>query len=484
MSWSQAVKYPVDTSLSSLSFVVTGTGVAGFSAADALLARGIQVTVIDRASSDDAQEKAKVLGLLGANVILGAGPELPEADVLVVSTGIPLNSPWISQARQRGMAVWGEFELAWRLRPAEGAAPWLYITGTNGKTTTTLMAESMLQAAGRRAKAVGNIGISLIDAVVADNPYDALAVEVGAPHLPFVRSVAPAASVCLNIAPDHVDYFGSYDDYVATKATAFHNTEIAAVYNVDEPATEEMVRQADVIEGCRAIGFTLGAPRPGMLGVVDEYLVDRAFVPNRATHAQELAAVHDVIPQASHQVANALAAAALVRAIGVPSGAVRSGLRNFTPAAHRITEVGQINGVNFVDDSKATNWHAALTSLRAYNSVIWIAGGEAKGQDFDQLVIQTGNKMRGVVLLGQDRDVIGQSLARHAAHVPVIEVAATETSAMSDVVRAAYELAQPGDTVLLAPGCASRDMFVDYAERGDVFARAVSDLRGALGCHD
>lgn len=423
-------------------------------------------------------EKAQILEVLGADVRLAAGDELPEGDVLVVSTGIPLTSPWIAGARARGIPIWGEFELAWRLRPPAGAAPWLYVTGTNGKTTTTIMAASMLAAAGLRTAAVGNIGVSLIDAVIDPDPYDVLVVEVGAPHLPFVYSVSPLASVCLNVAPDHVDYFGRYEDYVATKGTAYQRTRVACVYNTDDPVTEQMVRDAEVEPGCRAIGVTLGIPAPSQLGVVDDLLVDRAFVAERATSAQELASLSDVVPSAPHQVQNALAAAALVRAFGVPAGAVRRGLQTFVPALHRIAEVATVEGVRYVDDSKATNWHAALTSLRAFDSVVWIAGGQAKGQDFDELVQATGSRMRAVVLLGLDREVIRESLARHAPDVPVVEVTTTDTGAMTAVVRAAAELAQPGDTVLLAPGCASRDMYVDYAERGDAFAAAVRALEG------
>lgn len=465
--------YPVDHPPQDLHVVVTGTGLAGFSAADALLARGGTVTVIDAADGPSQRERGKVLEILGADVRLGQGPELPPGDVLVVSTGIPLNSPWIAAARARGMPIWGEFELAWRLRPATGAAPWLYVTGTNGKTTTTLMLEAILAAAGLRTAAVGNIAVSLIDAVVAEDPYDVLAVEVGAPHLPFVYSVSPQASVCLNVAPDHVDYFGDYDSYVATKATAYERTQVACVYNVADPTTEQMVRDAEVIEGCRAVGFTVGIPSIGMVGVVDDMLVDRAFVPNRSTHAQELAAVSDVRPPAPHQIANALAAAALARAHGVPSGAVREGLRSFSPAAHRITDAGTFSGVSFVDDSKATNWHAALTSLSAYEPVVWIAGGQAKGQDFDELVAFAAPRLRGVVLMGVDREVIADSLRRHAPQVPVVDVKDADTGAMDVVVRAAAELAQSGDTVLLAPGCASRDMYTDYAQRGRAFQDAV-----------
>jgi UDP-N-acetylmuramoylalanine--D-glutamate ligase len=453
--------------------VVVGVGVAGFAAADHLLQLGARVTVIDAADGEKQRERADVLEVVGATVVLGDGESLAEdADVLVVSPGLPPTAPVIVAAQERDVPVWGELELAWRLRGSDPAA-WLVVTGTNGKTTTTLMLASMLRAAGHRTAAVGNIGISLVDAVMDPEGYDVLAVEVGAPQLPFLFSASPIASVCLNLAPDHVDLFGGFEAYAAAKARIYRNTQVAAVYNAADPATERMVEEADVVEGCRAIGFTLGVPGRSMVGVVDELLVDRAFIDNRADNAQELASVHDVRPFAPHNVGNALAAAALARAFGVPASAVRDGLREFEPAGHRIAEVAEIDGVRYVDDSKATNCHAAETSLLAYDSVVWIAGGLAKGQEFDALVQRTGRRMRGAVLLGQDRDRIREALARHAPDVPVVEVPRTDTGAMDDVVNAAAELARPGDTVLLAPGCASWDMYRDYAERGDEFASSV-----------
>ncbi len=463
---------------------VAGIGVAGFAAANALLARGASVTVCDQAAGDQQCDRAGVLEILGAQVRLGQPLTVgDEVDLLVVSPGLPPSAPVIRHALARSVPVWGELELAWQLR-GEAAAPWLLVTGTNGKTTTTLMLASILAAAGRRTAAVGNIGDSLVEAVTSGTNFDVLAVEVGAPQLPFVHSLSPLAAVCLNVAPDHIDHFGSFYDYAAAKARIYERVERARVYNVDDPATERMVEEAETARlglargsGARAIGFTLGIPRRSMLGIVDEVLVDRAFVSNSSTPATELATVADVHPSAPHNVANALAAAALARAYGVPAAAVGEGLRAFEPAGHRIATVATVAGVDYVDDSKATNCHAAQTSIKAFNSVVWIAGGLAKGQEFDELVKSAVARLQGVVLLGRDRGVIREALARHAPQVPMIEVARADTGAMVEVVRHAAELARPGDTVLLAPGCASWDMFRDYAARGDAFAEAVQELR-------
>lgn len=454
---------------------VAGIGVAGYAAADALMQLGASVTVIDSADGDRQRERATILETLGARVLLGHHGPLPDADLLVVSPGLRPQDPLIVDALTRGVPVWGELELAWRLRSVEEPAAWLCVTGTNGKTTTTLMLESILRTAGYRAAAAGNIGTSLVDAVMHDS-LDVIAVEVGAPQLPFVHTMSPVAAVCLNLAEDHIDHFGSMAAYTAAKARVYERVQDYAVYNVTDAATRRMVEDAEVVEGCRAVGFTLGIPDVSMVGVVDDLLVDRAFIDERVSSAVELARVSDVRPAAPHNVANALAAAALARGFGVPPASVRDGLRAFEPAAHRIAEVGTVAGVRYVDDSKATNAHAALTSLLAYPNVVWIAGGLAKGQDFDDLVRAARERLRGVVLLGADRDRIAQALARHAPDVPVLEVATVDTGAMADVVSRAAALAEAGDTVLLAPGCASWDMFRDYADRGRQFAEAVRAL--------
>jgi UDP-N-acetylmuramoylalanine--D-glutamate ligase len=456
---------------------VAGIGVAGFACTEALLELGAAVVAVDAGAGPTQQERARVLEVLGAQVRLGDGDTLPAGvDLLVVSPGLPPDAPVIAAAQAAGIPVWGELELAWRLRDPDRPADWLCVTGTNGKTTTTLMLESMLRAAGAATTSAGNIGVPLVSTVRHER-HDVLAIEVGAPQLPFWHTVEPHSAVCLNIAEDHVDHFGSFEAYAAAKARIYERTRVAAVYNTADPATRRMVEEAEVVEGCRAIGFTLGVPGLSEVGLVEDLLVDRAFIAERRTSAQELAAVSDVVPPAPHQVANALAAAALARAWGVPPHAVREGLRTFRAAPHRIAEVGTVSGVCYVDDSKATNAHAARTSLLAFEPVVWIAGGMAKGQTYDELVAAVADRLRGVVLLGVDRHVIADALARHAPQVPVVAVDRTDTGAMTDVVRHAADLARPGDTVLLAPGCASWDMFRNYGHRGDAFADAVRALQ-------
>jgi len=469
-----------DADWSALRILVTGLGVSGFAAADALSERGAIVTVVSADATPAIGERARILEILDVDVRLG--PEhlldVPEGTELVVtSPGFRPDHPLLLAAAARGIPVWGEVELAWRMRAQSGAAPWITITGTNGKTTTVKMLACMLRAAGLRATSAGNVGTPLLEAVLHPDPYDVLAVELSSFQLHWQRSVAPFASVCLNVAPDHVDWHGSMDEYGLAKSKVYAGTRVACVYNVQDPATEQMVREADVVEGCRAVGFTLGVPGPSMVGLVDDVLADRAFVEQRRTSAAELATLADLQGDspsvAPHNVANALAAAALARAYGVGPLAVRDGLRAFVPDPHRIAEVATVDGVRFIDDSKATNPHAAGASLVSFEHVVWIAGGLLKGADVDALVLSVADRLRGVVLIGADREQIAAALRRHAPDVPVVDVSDTDTGVMDLVVARAGDLAQPGDVVLLAPAAASMDMFANYGERGDAFAAAV-----------
>ncbi|MFD6296168.1 UDP-N-acetylmuramoyl-L-alanine--D-glutamate ligase [Streptomyces sp. NPDC060235] len=458
---------------------VAGLGVSGIPAAKVLHGLGAVVTVVNDGDDDRARAQAAELEALGVTVRLGDGATLPEGtDLVVTAPGWQPGKPLFAAAEAAGVPVWGDVELAWRLRDLDGRepAPWLAVTGTNGKTTTVQMLASILKAAGLRTAAVGNIGVSLLDAVLGEEKYDVLAVELSSYQLHWAPSLRAHSAVVLNLAPDHLDWHGSMEAYASDKGRVYEGNRVACVYNVADKATEDLVREADVEEGCRAIGFTLGAPGPSQLGVVDGILVDRAFVENRQKNAQELAEVSDVRPPAPHNVANALAAAALARAYGVPARAVRDGLRDFTPDAHRIAHVADVDEVAYVDDSKATNTHAAEASLAAYESIVWIAGGLAKGATFDELVAKSAKRLRGAVLIGADRALIREALARHAPEVPVVDLDRTDTGAMLAAVQEAKGLAEPGDTVLLAPACASMDMFANYNKRGDAFAEAVREL--------
>ncbi|MFF3495046.1 UDP-N-acetylmuramoyl-L-alanine--D-glutamate ligase [Streptomyces sp. NPDC002795] len=465
------------TSWQGMNITVAGLGVSGLSAARALAGFGASVTVVDGGDSEAHREKAALLKEAGISVRLGDATTLPDpTDLVVTSPGWKPQSPLFETARARGVDVVGDVEIAWRLRGPD-AAPWLAITGTNGKTTTTQMLASILEAAGLRTAAVGNIGTPIIDVVLeGDAAYDVFAVELSSYQLHWAPSLRAHSGAVLNLAPDHLDWHGSMEAYAADKGRIYEGNQVACVYNVADKATEDLVVEADVEEGCRAIGFTLGTPGPSELGVVEGILVDRAFVEDRQKSAQELAEVTDVHPPAPHNIANALAAAALARAFGVEPQAVRDGLRNFRPDAHRIEHVADVAGVAYVDDSKATNTHATQASLASYESIVWIAGGLAKGATFDELVTGAAKRLRGVVLIGADRALIREALRRHAPEVPVVDLDRTDTGAMSAAVQEAARLAHTGDTVLMAPACASMDMFTNYNKRGEAFAEAVREL--------
>ncbi len=320
---------------------VAGLGVSGIPAARALSALGARVTVVNDGDDERSRAQAAALEAEGITVRLGDGDTLPTGTELIVTARLAPRQALFTAAAEAGVEVWGDVELAWRLR-GPGAAPWLAVTGTNGKTTTVRMLASILEAAGLRTAAVGNIGVSLLDAVLGAEEYDVLAVELSSYQLHWAPSVRAHSAAVLNLAPDHLDWHGSMEAYAADKGRIYEGNRVACVYNTADKVTEDLVREADVEEGCRAIGFTLGTPGPSELGVVEGLLVDRAFVENRRENAQELAEVADVQPPAPHNIANALAAAALARAFGVDAKAVRDGLKAFRPDPHRIERVEEV----------------------------------------------------------------------------------------------------------------------------------------------
>ncbi|HEY8302018.1 MAG TPA: UDP-N-acetylmuramoyl-L-alanine--D-glutamate ligase [Jatrophihabitans sp.] len=446
--------------LSGARALVCGVGVAGTSAARALLAEGAAVLLTATTEGPTVAD----LVAQGADW-LGPVSELPDVDLVVASPGLRPTDPLLMTAQVRGVPVWGEVELAWRLRRPD-AAPWLAVTGTNGKTTTVHMLEAMLRAAGLSALAVGNVGEPIIDAVLAPEPYQVLAVELSSQQLHFAPSIRPAAGALLNLAPDHLDWHGSFEDYASAKAGVWFGA--VAIGNADDPLVCSLLETAP---GERA-SFTLGEPADGQLGVASGQLVSRAF----GDRDLELAAVEDVRPAGAHNVANALAAAALARAVAVPAEAIAAGLAAFVPDPHRNQPVTERGGVRWVDDSKATNAHAARGSLLGYERVVWVAGGQLKGASVDELVAEAAPRLAGAVLLGADRHQVADALRRHAPDVPVIMVDSHDDGAMLEVVRAAARLARPGDTVLLAPAAASYDMFANYGARGQAFADAIEAL--------
>ncbi|MCC8248493.1 UDP-N-acetylmuramoyl-L-alanine--D-glutamate ligase [Saccharothrix luteola] len=450
--------------------LVAGAGVTGRSAAEALLAADAVVTV-----TDGSADRLAALEQLLPGVALTPGLVEPPSgtDLVVTSPGWRPSSPLLESATAAGIEVIGEVELAWRMGLELADPPtWLAVTGTNGKTTTVGMLESILRAAGIDAVACGNVGLPVVDALLAGRRV--LAVELSSFQLHWSPSVRPFAGVLLNLAEDHLDWHGTFEAYASAKAGVL--TGEVAVGGVDDPVVARLLASSPA---AAHVGFTLGSPEEGQLGVHDGQLVDRAFGP-----ADEvLLPVADVHPGGPPGIADALAAAALARAHGVSAAAVAQGLRDFTPGAHRAVLVTTVDGIAYVNDSKATNPHAAAASLRSHESVVWVAGGLLKGASVDELVREEAHRLRGAVVIGADREVIASALARHAPSVPVTVLDPGEDAAasMEDAVRAARSMARPGDAVVLAPAAASMDMFSDYAHRGQAFADAVVGLVGQRG---
>lgn len=474
-----------------LRVAVLGLSMTGFSTADTLAELGADVLVLSASASEEYE---RLVPVIGARLVLDPLDEVPHElidfapDVVVASPGFAPSHPLIRWTRDAGVALWGDVELAWRVRdkvvrPDGTPADWVLITGTNGKTTTTRLAATMLVEGGLRAAPCGNIGVPVLDAVRDPAGFDVLVVELSSHQLWYMGQSAPAgqvvphSAVCLNLADDHLVWHGSAEAYRAAKAVVYRNTRVACVYNKADDATREMVEDADVTEGARAIGFDLGVPGPSDLGVVDGILADRAFLDDRRNSALELTtleALEQAGLSAPHIVQNILAASALSRALGTEPAAVRRALETFRLDEHRIQIVARHAGVTWVDDSKATNPHAAASSLRAYPDAVWIVGGDLKGVDLSPLVADAGRSARAALIIGVDREDLRTAFARHAPDVPVYEVVTGETEdVMTRVVELAAGIVGEGGTVLLAPAAASFDQFTGYADRGHRFAEAV-----------
>jgi UDP-N-acetylmuramoylalanine--D-glutamate ligase len=404
-------------------------------------------------------------------------------DVIVVSPGVRPRHELLVWAASQSIAVWVDIDLAWRLRDkTERLAHWFTVTGTNGKTTTVQLLTAMLNAGGIKAEACGNIGKPILDAIRDPEGFDALVVELSSFQLHYLGQIYPFSSAVLNLADDHLDWHGGFEEYRAAKAKVYENTVAACVYNVMDKATETMVENADVVEGARAIGFTLGIPTRSQVGFVEDILCDRAYLDDRDKNALEIATLEDIGEigvMTPHLMANVAAATAMARSAGVEPDRIKHAIRNFTLDGHRIELVAEAGGIRWIDDSKATNPHAANASLASFERVVWIVGGLLKGVDISDLVERHKASLTAAIVIGADRTAVLEALAAKAPGVPVEEIASgTGAEVMQGAVAAAARFAVDGDVVLLAPAAASMDQFKDYADRGSSFALAVRDLIG------
>jgi UDP-N-acetylmuramoylalanine--D-glutamate ligase len=463
-----------------LRVVVLGLGVTGFSVADTLAELGAKVLVVAEKADE---ELVDILDVIGVTHITGESAQgLPtqvidfDPQLVVTSPGVKPEHELLAWAAKQNTPVWVDIELAWRLRDKTSkVADWIAVTGTNGKTTTVQMVEAMLNQGGFRAAACGNIGTPILDAIRDPEGFDALVVELSSFQLHYVKHIEPFSSAVLNLADDHLDWHGGFQAYSDAKAKVYENTQIACVYNLNDLATEKMVENADVQEGARAIGFTTGLPGRSQVGFVEDILCDRAFLDDRANSALEIATLDDLSNigvLTPHLMANAAAATALARSYGVPPEDIKTALTNFRLDAHRIELVAEQDQIRWVDDSKATNPHAAAASLNSFEKVVWIVGGLLKGVDLGDLVSKYANRLSAAIVIGKEREAVLAALAQNAPGIPVTEII-DQDNVMHQVVSAAKQLAKPGEVVLLAPAAASMDQFKDYADRGNQFAEQV-----------
>ena len=398
--------------------------------------------------------------------------EIPkQIDMAVISPGWRRDHPVILKLQQAGVVIISEVDFAWKIK--EELAPkqrWVGLTGTNGKTTTIKMVESIFKSAKINGAACGNEGQTVIESVTRDEPYDLLALELSSFQIQWSDLPKYEAVAILNIAEDHIDWHGSFESYAGAKLKLLSQGK-RSILNKSDPELAKRVSSNS------ATWFSLDTPSPGELGVVENLLVDRAFSPS-SNQANEVAEIVDVTPTVPHNVLNALAAAAIALSVNISYTAVKDGLKKFSTDHHRMELVLNKNEISWVDDSKATNPHAAIASLLSYFNVIWSAGGLAKGASMDELVVRAASRVKSVILIGQDRELIAQAFEKHSPQIPLIRVdhKASGKELMMDVVQQAKQIAKAGDTVLLAPACASMDQFESYVDRGKSFSEAVKAL--------
>jgi UDP-N-acetylmuramoylalanine--D-glutamate ligase len=446
--------------LSGTRVVVVGLGVSGFAAARALSGLGASVSVTDSSDDPSIRERATALEREGIDVESG-GHDLDRLrgfDLAVVSPGIPPTARVIARLRELGIEMIGEVELAFELASCD----FLAVTGTNGKTTTTTLLAAMLAEGGVDSRAAGNIGLALVDAIKEVGDGGAIALEVSSFQLETTRRFRPKVAVLLNVAEDHTDWHSTFESYARAKAliTSRQGPDDVFVYNVEDPVALEIAAASRA----RTVGFSALRAPAGGAGCDGEHILHRG---------RRLVAVADLPMVGRAGTEDVAAAAAAALEYGVDPRAVVRAIKGFRPLPHRLEMVAQIDGVSYIDDSKATNPHATLTAVEDLEDVVLLAGGRSKGIDLSVLK-ETVPPVRAVVALGEATDEIEKVFGG------LVEVVRADS--MDHAVRLARGRSVRGGSVLLSPGCASLDMFEDYAARGEAFVRAVrSMLNNELG---
>jgi len=438
--------------------VIVGLGRTGFSCARHLHARGWRVAV-----TDTRQKPPELVRLaeLDARIPVSVGgldaQLLDGADLVVASPGVSLAEPFFAQARRRGVEVVGDIELFARVVDA----PVVGITGTNGKSTVTTLVGRMAERAGLRVRVGGNLGEPALDLLAqpaASAPTQLYVLELSSFQLEATTSLSLKAAVVLNVTPDHLDRYASVEEYAAAKARIFARCE-TAVINLDDPLVVAMPRP-----GHNTVSFSLRASLGADYQVSmrdGEWWLARRDEPLMPVSAMKIKGLHNA--------ANALASLALGDALGLPMPAMLEALASFPGLPHRSQWVADVRGVTYINDSKGTNVGATIAAVSGMGGpLVMIAGGDGKNQDFAELAVAFRGKVRHTVLIGRDAAAIATALKG---------VCTLETcGSLEEAVRVAARAAQPGDTVLLSPACASLDMFRDYTHRGAVFTQTVKEL--------
>jgi len=448
--------------LAGLEVLVAGLGRSGRAAALHLARLGAKVL-----ACDDAEVPGAELEAAGIDVRTGGSRVelLDHRQLLVVAPGLPERHPLIQAALGAGVPVWSDVELGARLARAQLVG----VTGTNGKSTTAELASAMLSASGRRAAASGTVGLPLIDAALARRAPEVLVVELSSFQLRFCHSLHLVAGAWLNFAPDHLDWHADLGAYAAAKAGIWANQGPGdwSVYAADDPVVASHAARAPGTP----VPFGVGRVPAGGLGIEAGIALSRV-----KGHEGPLWRAAALRLPGRHNLANALAASGLALALGGHPAAMARAVAAFRASPHRLAWVAEVDGVTFVDDSKATNPHAAARAIGAFQRVVWIAGGRSKGLAFDELAAEARSRLVGAVLLGEAAEELGAALDRGGYQGPMVSAVS-----MSEAVTLAFSLAERGDTVLLAPACASFDMYSGYAERGEAFTAGVGRLAQRRG---
>ena len=444
------------------SYFILGAGKSGRAAARLLTQRGFRVEWYDDNAAAVEREVVQWSGdkdLVAPVSGEAALHAVRRSDCVVVSPGVPTSHTLVEEARQAGVSVVGELEMAYRLAPP---AKIVGVTGTNGKSTVVSLVGDILKAAGRASVVAGNIGTPYADVVADETPFDVVVLEISSFQLDTIDRFKADIAVLLNVTDDHLDrYNDSFEAYVASKARILnrHDATTVFVYNIEDAACRDI-----------AAGFDGGKIAFSSQQVLSDgaYVIDGWITRSVSGSEERLIAVDDFPPVGLHNLENALAAVAAATALGVDKRPIRRALAAYKPLPHRMEVTGVVDGVTYINDSKATNIDATIKSLASVDGpVMLILGGVDKNSDYTLLKPHL-DRVKAVILIGESREKIRSALSGH--------VDLHEASSMAEAVRMGRRLGGSGDTVLLAPACASFDMFENYAARGDAFREAVKEL--------